>query len=141
MANANSVAYQKTQNVPVDHVSPDEWGGRVRRMYFEVTVPTSGIGDTMTLGYIPAGARVCGGSFAFSAAQGATATTAIGIAGTTGKYRAAAVTNATTPFRIADSVADNLGSKTTARELVIATNAAATWTAGSFKGYIDYVVD
>jgi len=141
MANANSVAYQKTQNVPVDHVSINEWGGRVRRMYFEVTVPTSGAGDTMTLGYIPVGARVLGGSFAFSAAQGASATTAIGISGTTGKYRTAAVTNATTAFPIASTTAENLGAVTTARELILATNAAAAWTAGSFKGYIEYVLD
>lgn len=141
MANANSVAIAKLVSVPVEHVKPNEMGGRVRRMYFEVTVPTSGAGDTMTLGRIPKGARVAGGSFAFSAAQGATATTAIGIAGTTGKYRTAAITNATTPFRIADTTAENLGAETTSEETILATNAAAAWTAGTFKGYIDYVSD
>ena len=141
MANANSTQIAALATVPVTHLKPNEWGGRVRRAYFDVTVPTTGIGDTMTLCRVPKGARVLGGSFAFSAAQGATATTAIGISGTTGKYRAAAVTNATTAFPIASTTAENLGTETTVEETIIATNAAATWTAGSFKGYMDYVVD
>jgi len=140
MANANSVGYAKLVAVPVSHVKPNEMGGRVRRLYFEVTVPVVGIADTMTLGKIPRGARVTGGTFAFSVAQGATATTAIGIAGATGKYRAAAITNATTAFKYAEETVLS-GLETTADEILIATNAAATWTAATFKGWLDYVLD
>jgi len=58
-----------------------------------------------------------------SAAMGATATIAIGITGDTGKYRAAAVKNNTTPevFGLGDAV----GTELTADETVLATIAAA----------------
>src|SRR5262245_35528103 len=104
MANVNSDQYANWVAVPVTHVKPNEWGGRKRTMYFSVAaVPTSGAGDTMTLGVIPKGARVVGGSFALSVAGGAAATLAFGIAGSTGKYRAAAVANATTAFPLAST--------------------------------------
>ena len=141
MANVNSDQYAKIVSVPVVHVKVNEWGGRVRRMFWNVAAVPTGAGDTMTLGKIPRGARILGGSMAFSVAQGVTATTAIGVAGTTGKYRTAAVTNALTAFAIASSIAENLGLELTADETIIATNAAAAWTAASFAGYIDYVVD
>jgi len=134
----------KIDSVPVQHVAPDELGGRVRRAYFSKQLPASGlaIGDTIDLVILPLGARVEGGQFVWDTAQGATATTAIGIAGTVGKYFAAAVTNALTVFRMADTIAQNYGVKTTVAERVIATNAAAAWTANSIiKGHVDYVVD
>ena len=80
-------------------------GGRLRGAYFIVAVVPVGAGDTMTLTKIPKGARVTGGWIQFGAAQGATATTAIGISGTAAKYRAAAVTNGTTQFALADTIA------------------------------------
>lgn len=138
MANNNSTqitnmaAYRDTANAT---------GGRLRSAFFSCTVPTSGTGDTMTLTKIPKGARVLGGFIQFSAAQGATATTAIGIAGTTGKYRAAAVTNSTAQFAIASTQAENCGVETTAEETIIATNAAAAWTAGTMIGRVDYMTD
>jgi hypothetical protein len=141
MANNNSTQIANLIADPVVHLRPDEQGGRVRRNYFTATVPTAGVADTMTLTRIPAGVRVMGGRIWFSAAQGAAATTAIGIAGTTGKYRAAAVTNATTGFPLAESIVENQGALTTAMETILATNAAATWTAGTFRGFIEYVVD
>lgn len=138
MANNNSTqitnmaAYKDTANAT---------GGRVRMAYFTCTVPTVGIADTMTLTKLPKGARVLGGQIQFTVAQGATATTAVGIAGTTGKYRAAAVTNATTAFALADSTTTNYGTETTAEETIIATNAAATWTAATCYGHITYMTD
>jgi hypothetical protein len=142
MANTNSAQITQILAVPTEHVKVNELGGRVRTAYFSVAaVPTSGAGDTMTLTRIPKGARVIRGVLQFTVAQGATATTAIGISGTTGKYRAAAVTNATTEFVFATTAAENMGSETTAEETIIATNAAAAWTAAAFRGYIQYVVD
>lgn len=137
MANNNSTqitnmaAYKDTANAT---------GGRLRAAYFTCTVPT-GASDTMTLTKIPKGARVLGGQIQFTVAQGATATTAVGIAGTTGKYRAAAVTNATTAFALADSSTVNYGAETTAEETIIATNAAAVWTAATCYGHILYMTD
>jgi hypothetical protein len=141
VANVNSDQYAKWVSVPVQHVKPNEWGGRVRSMFFNVAAVPTGAGDTMTLGVLPKGARVVGGYAIFSAAQ--TGTTAIGIAGTTGKYHAATVISnvvALTCF-IAALTADNLGAETTAAEVIQALNAGAVWVAGSFAGRIDYIVD
>ena len=122
--------------------SVTELAGRLRVAYFSVAaVPVVGIADTMTLTKLPKGAKPLRGVLQFTVAQGATATTAIGIAGTTGKYMVAAVTNATTEVVFLTTAATNMGVNTTAEETIIATNAAATWTASAFSGYIIYVVD
>jgi hypothetical protein len=120
----------------------NELSGRLRVAYFSVAaVPVVGIGDTMTLTKLPKGAKVLRGSFQFTVAQGATATMALGIAGSTGKYRAAATNNVTTSEDFALVAATNMGNDTTAEETIIATNAGATWTASAFRGYIIYIVD
>ena len=138
MANTNSTqitnmaAYKDTANAT---------GGRLRGAYFNVAVVPVGAGDTMTLTKLPKGARVVGGWVQFGAAQGATATTAIGISGTAAKYRVAAITNALTQFAIADTAAVGAGTETTAEETIIATNAAAVWTTTTFHGIIWYMTD
>jgi hypothetical protein len=141
MANVNSVQITAMESTS-GKASSNELGGRVRVAFFNVTaVPTVGTGDTMTLTRLPKGAKPLRGVFQFTVAQGATATTAIGIAGATGKYRAAAVTNSTVAFDFITTAAENMGVDTTAEETIIATNAAAAWTAAAFRGYILYVVD
>lgn len=138
MANINSTqitnmaAYRDTANAT---------GGRLRRSYFTCVVPVVGVADTMTLTKIPKGARVVGGRLQFTVAQGATATTAIGIAGTTGKYFVAAVQNVTTYTEMCKNATENYGVETTAEETIIATNAAAAWTAATCYGHIDYITD
>ena len=119
----------------------NQLGGRVRVATFTVPAVPTGAGDTMTLTKLPKGAKVLRGVMQFTVAQGATATTAIGIAGTTGKYRVAAISNATTEFVFAETATVNMLNDTTAEETVIATNAAAVWTAAAFRGYLLYVVD
>lgn len=141
MANTNSDQIANAVAVPVVHNKVNEWGGRIRVAFFSVAAVPTGAGDTMTLCRIPKGARVIGGEFCFGAAQGATATTAIGIAGSTGKYRAAAITNSTAKFPIAPITADGYGAETTAEETILATNAAAVWTTTTLKGHVLYVVD
>ena len=130
--------------VPRSMVKSNEFGGRTRRAWFSITLPASGLatGDNITLCEIPAGARITGGNFRWGTAQGVTATTAIGIAGTTGKYFVAAVTNDLLVKQVADTIAHNYGVALTARETIIATNAAAAWAASSvLKGHIEYTVD
>ncbi len=137
MANNNSTqitnmaAYRDTSNAT---------GGRVRKAYFTCTVPT-GSGDTMTLTKLPKGARVLGGRIQFTVAQGGTATTAVGVSGTTGKYFVAALTNATTYLEMAKNATENYGSETSAEETIIATNAAAAWTAATCYGHLEYMTD
>ncbi len=130
--------------VPRQMLKPADLHGRVRRAFFTKTLPGSGlaIADTIDLIPLPAGARVTGGQFCWDQTQGATATTAIGIAGATGKYFAAAVTASANVFRIADTQAQNYGATEAALVTLVATNAAAAWTASSvLKGHVDYVVD
>lgn len=131
----------KFQSNPPRKVGTDEGAGDVQRVYFSKTLPSSGlaIGDTIALCRVPAGARVVGGQFCWNATQGATATTAIGISGTSDKYFAAAVTASAAVFRLGDTQAQNFGAQTTAEEAIIATNAAAAWTASSvLRGFIEY---
>ena len=138
MANNNSTqitnmaAYKDTANAT---------GGRRRTVYWSCAVPTAGAGDTMTLTKLPKGARVLGGGLQFSVAQGATATWAVGISGTTNKYRAAGTANNTNMNTFALTPTENFGTETTAEETIIATVAAAAGTAATCVGYIDYMTD
>lgn len=73
------------------------YGARLKRIRATVTYATQTTSDTLVLGVLPAGA-----TFAFGVVNTtvttSTATLAIGISGTTGKYRAAAaVTGVDTP--------------------------------------------
>jgi hypothetical protein len=99
-------------------------GGRVRR--FRATVPFAGqgIGDTVVLAEVPAGYTFAYGVMNNTATFGGTATIAIGVEGTAGKYRAAAVQTATGPqlFGLASAADD---APLEAAERVILTVAAA----------------
>lgn len=142
MANTNST--QIAALAANTKISSNELGGRIRVAFFDVpAVPTANIGDTMTLCKIPKGARILRGQFVFSVAQGATATSIVGIASNTNKYKGAILTNSTSAFTFADQInlTNNHGVELTAEETIIVTNGAAAWTASAFRGYIEYVVD
>lgn len=99
---------------------------RLRR--FRATIPYAGqaSGDTVVLADVPAGYTFAYGVLTASATAGASATIAIGISGTAGKYRAAATfTAANTPtmFAVASGVDD---AALTAKERVIATVGTAS---------------
>jgi hypothetical protein len=99
-------------------------GGRLRR--FRATLPFAGqgIADTVVLAKVPAGSTFAYGVINNTATLGASATIAIGVAGATGKYRAAAVQTATGPqlFGLA-TAADDV--PLAVEETVILTVAAA----------------
>lgn len=125
-------ATKYSANPPQKLVS-NEAGSDMSPIFFSKTLPSSGlaIGDTIELCRIPAGVRVLGLVFAWDTAQGGTATMAVGISGTTGKYFTAALTNALTQFAGANTIVQNYGAVTTAEETILATNAAAAWTAST----------
>jgi hypothetical protein len=129
----------KFQANPGQKVGPVD-AGRVMAIPFTKTLPGSGLatGDTIALCRLPAGSRVLGGQFCWDQTQGATATTAIGISGTTGKYFAAAVTASAAAFALGTTQGTGYcGTALAAEEAVIATNAAAAWTASSvLRGHI-----
>ena len=119
------------------------YAGKKYTVVFTHTLAASGlaIADTIELCNLPVGAIPLGGEFCWSATQGATATTAIGISGTAGKYFAAAVTASTAKFPFVATQALGYGTALTAAEVVLATNAAAAWTASSvLRGHIDYMI-
>lgn len=103
--------------------------GRVRSVRASYNLATVGgalaQNDTLALGKRPKGSRYCGHRITAGVTFGATATLAIGIAGSTGKYRAAAVHTAVdtpTDVAIAARLADD---PLTADEDMILTIAAA----------------
>ena len=72
-------------------------GGRLRRFRARFTFAAQADGDTIVLFNVPAGHVFAFGIVNASATFGASATIAIGISGTTGKYRTAATHTATVP--------------------------------------------
>lgn len=102
------------------------YGGRLRRIRGTFTYNTQTTSDTLTVGTLPAGATFAGGNITTSAST-STATLAIGIAGTTGKYRAAAAVTTTDvpqPFGTAATV--GAASPLSAEEQVIVTIGTAS---------------
>lgn len=69
------------------------YGARVKRMRATFTMNSQTVSDTLVVGTLPSGATFAFGILTASASL-ATSTLAIGITGTTGKYRAAAVSTA-----------------------------------------------
>jgi hypothetical protein len=70
------------------------YGARTKRLRGSFTLNTQTTSDTLVVGNLPAGATFAFGLLTTSVSL-STATVAVGIAGTTGKYRAAAVFTAT----------------------------------------------
>lgn len=101
------------------------YGARLKRLRASFTLATQTTSDTLVIGNLPAGATFAFGKLTSSVSLG-TSTIAIGITGTTGKYRAAAVFTATdtpTDFGTAATVA---GSPLSAEEQVFVTIATAS---------------
>lgn len=100
-------------------------GARLKRLRGLFTLNTQTTSDTLVIGNLPAGATFAFGKLTSSVSLG-TSTVAIGITGTTGKYRAAAVFTAVdtpTDFGTAAQVA---ASPLSAEEQVFATIAVAS---------------
>ena len=110
-------------------------GGRLRRFRASFTMASQASGDDIVLAKIPAGYRFAFGILNASATMGASATVAIGISGSTGKYRAAAVFTAAAPalFGVNTAADDDA---LTAEETVLLTVAVAALP-GSGTGYVD----
>lgn len=99
-------------------------GGRMRRFRAVIQLAAQASGDDIVLARVPAGYTFAYGMVNASATLGASATIAIGVAGNTGKYRAAAVHTATVPTLFGLwSAADDV--PLAAAETVLATIAVA----------------
>jgi hypothetical protein len=126
--------------IPQDLPAAAEVHGRLRRFKSIVTLAAQATTDTIEVAKLPKGARVAYGMITSSVTL-ATATIAVGITGTTGKYRAAAVFTAVdtpTPF----GVATVIGVALTAEEILFLTIAVAALPgAGTLVVEIFYSVD
>jgi len=84
-------------SLPLIKAANAAFGARLRRYRGSVTLAAQTTSDTIVIGQAPAGASFAYGVLTSSVSLG-TSTIAIGVTGTTGKYRAAAVfTAADTP--------------------------------------------
>ena len=110
-------------------------GGRLRRFRASFTMAAQASGDDIVLARVPAGYRFAFGIINASATMGASATVAIGVAGATGKYRAAAVFTAAAPTMFGVSTAAD-DDALTAEETVLLTIAVAALP-GSGTAYVD----
>jgi len=103
------------------------YGGRVKRLRATITLATQTTSDILALGNLPAGSVFAYGVIT-STVSLSTSTVAVGISGTTGKYRTAATFTATdTPTMFGNAAqvaASDAGS--TAEEVVIGTIATAS---------------
>jgi hypothetical protein len=120
---------------PVANVDGGIHGGRLRRFRASFTMAAQASGDDIVLARVPAGHRFAFGIINASATMGASATVAIGITGTTGKYRAAAVFTAAAPtlFGVSTAADDDA---LTAEETVLLTVGVAALP-GSGTAYVD----
>ena len=105
-------------------------GGRMRRYRATIDMATQAVG-TIVLANVPAGSVFAYGVLTASATMGAAATVAIGISGTTGKYRTAAVfTTANTPTLFGNEAGVGAVALTAEEQVVMTTAVAALPAAG-----------
>lgn len=102
----------------------DAQGARVRVYHEKIALATQTTSDTIVIAHVPAGSIFLYGVLLTTATLG-TSTIAIGITGTTGKYRASATfTTADTPTFF--GVASGASAKLTAAETIFITIATAS---------------
>lgn len=124
----------------LNRIAANQWGGRVRCVHDSITLATQANPTTIRVGRIPRGATVLFGALATTVTLGA-ATIAVGIAGTTGKYRAAA-TLTTTDAPQFFGVTSALMTELTADETIqLLTGAAALPASGTLRSFMFYMVD
>lgn len=100
-------------------------GGRLRRFRASFTMAAQASGDDILLAKVPAGYRFAFGIINASATMGASATVAIGIAGNTGKYRAAATFTAAAPTLFGVSTATDDDALAAAEDVLLTIAVAA----------------
>lgn len=142
MPNFNSLELATAKSGTLPQAQPDSAlvGGKRRRTRASFTLAAQAAGDTLTLCDLPIGAVVDSIMMTSSVSLG-TSTVAVGIAGTTGKYRAAAVFTAVdTPTIVGPGAVAKAAPPLTAPETLIATIAvAALPAAGTLVFDINYV--
>ena len=102
------------------------YGARVKRLRGSFTLATQTTSDTLVIGSLPAGSTFAYGKITASVSLG-TSTIAVGVTGTTGKYRAAAVfTTVDTPTDFGNATTVASATPLAAEEQVFVTIATAS---------------
>lgn len=125
----------------LNRIAANQWGGRVRAIHDSITLATQGAGTVIKIGRIPKGACVLFGALMTTVTLGASATLAVGISGTTGKYRAAATlttTDAPQFFGVTSAVMTELTSDETIQILTAVANLPGS---GTLRCFMFYMVD
>lgn len=121
--------------------SSNQIGGRRRVMLWEFTCASDAAGTYTAPTVIPRGARILDVRMNASATMGASATIALGISGSTEKYRAAA-TFTTANAWVSTALNAAIGVELTADEQIIMTTAvAALPSSGRLLIEVEYVLD
>lgn len=116
--------------------------GTLRTTMESVTAAAQTTSDTIVVAQLPKGAILHGARIMASVTMGASATIAIGITGTTGKYRAAAVLTTADAWEELDVTSDNFHTALTAAEEVFITIAVASLpAAGTVLVQFTYTLD
>jgi hypothetical protein len=143
MANQSSIEYAAYSGTS-PQVQPDSalQTGKVRCLQatFNLANAVQALNDVLTLGQIPAGARIKNIRMTSSVSL-ATSTVAIGIAGTVAKYRAAGVfTTVDVPTNVGPgAVAKGAAANALAETLIATVTTAALPAAGTLVFDIEYV--
>ena len=127
---AEATKYLNT--TPVSMADATAHGGILRRYRATVTMATQTTSDTIVLAKIPAGSAFAFGILSASATLGGTATIAIGITGSTGKYRAAATHTVTTPTMFGVHAAMSAAPSTAEETIFITIAEASLPSSGTF---------
>lgn len=148
MANFNGSVQSATgsnQTASVDRADVTEFGGRVRYMMSTYTVPASSgpqIGDTITWGTLPNGARLVSGSKLFFSAGAVSSTLNLGDSGSAARYLAAtSVTSAGSATAEAHLASGATYKNTAATALVSTVAGAALQAAQVITLHAYYVID
>lgn len=131
---------------PRKFVKANEFGGRVRRVYFDYTVPTgnAAVGDYVEMFPVPTGARILGGFLAWEAMStaGGDASVQIGISGTDAKYLGTVSVDAAGTSLFANTIALKYGEELAAEAVLRLKVVTEAWLAAKvIQGHIDYMVD
>lgn len=125
----------------LNRIAANQWNGRVRAIHDSITMAAQAAATVIRIGRIPKGACVLFGALATTVTLGATATLAVGISGTTGKYRAAA-TLTTVDQPVFFGVTSAIMTELTADETIqILTAAAALPGSGTLRAFMFYMID
>jgi hypothetical protein len=115
---------------PSTKVSGAAVGGRLRRLRGVITLASQADGDVIVLGKLPAGSIFAYGVLNASATLG-TATIAVGVSGTVGKYRADAVFTAAAPTLFGLSSAADDAPLSAEEEVIVTVDTAALPSSGT----------